>query len=218
MMFNDEPSPFRPRHESNTPVSMIACVLAGAFGMYLFSQWQQAREAPTHHLVAQPMSAPVAEAPNEPAMRPRVLVAPSPTAAFERSASLAAPRPDRTTIYLCKGYGGGSFWSNQSCQVQRATIDRMTSVPGDLPFDRQVAIASGEAQAAAALYAAPAPAGAAAIGPATPAASPGFDCASLNAAITQIDAAARQPQSASMQDGLRQERMRLQTRRAAQAC
>jgi hypothetical protein len=68
------------------------------------------------------------------------------------------------TIYLCRNYAGGQFWSDTTCQQQRATIDRMTSVPSDLPFAQQVAIAQAQANEAARLYVTPQPGAAAVIG------------------------------------------------------
>lgn len=51
------------------------------------------------------------------------------------------------TIYRCKAYGGGMFWSNQHCNQQRALIDRIASVPVGIAFEQQVRIAEGEAHA-----------------------------------------------------------------------
>jgi hypothetical protein len=53
------------------------------------------------------------------------------------------------TIYLCKAYSGGMFWSSAYCGTQQALIDRTATVPGGLSFDQQVQI--GEAQRVAAL-------------------------------------------------------------------
>src|SRR5262245_24691645 len=41
-----------------------------------------------------------------------------------------APPPATREVYLCKDYGGGMFWSSASCSTQRATIDRIVTVPG----------------------------------------------------------------------------------------
>ncbi len=62
-------------------------------------------------------------------------------------APAAASRDALTTIYLCKAYNGGTFWSSTHCNQHRALIDRMVSVPGTLPFNQQVALAENEANA-----------------------------------------------------------------------
>lgn len=62
-------------------------------------------------------------------------------------ASATIPRDSVVTIYLCKAYNGGAFWSSSHCNQHRALIDHMVSVPGTLPFDQQVALAENEANA-----------------------------------------------------------------------
>ena len=94
----------------------------------------------------------------------------------------------RTTIYLCKGYSGGSFWSDRTCGAQRATIDRMTTVPAWLPFNQQVAIARGEAREAARLYELPQPVSAAAIEPAEPIRNRPSICAIYDQQVRDLDA------------------------------
>lgn len=44
------------------------------------------------------------------------------------------------TIYLCKAYSGGMFWSDVSCGQRQATVDRMVSVPDGIPWDQKVAL------------------------------------------------------------------------------
>ena len=56
------------------------------------------------------------------------------------------------TIYLCKAYSGGMFWSSAYCGTQQALIDRTATVPGNLPFDQQVEIAEQQRSAAKRLY------------------------------------------------------------------
>lgn len=47
------------------------------------------------------------------------------------------------TIYLCKAYSGGMFWSSVPCGQKQATVDRMVSVPDGIPWEQKVAL--GEA-------------------------------------------------------------------------
>jgi len=56
------------------------------------------------------------------------------------------------TIYRCKAYLGGIFWSSAHCGAQQALIDRMVTVPAGMPFEQQVQIAEGQRVAAMALY------------------------------------------------------------------
>lgn len=124
--------------------------------------------------------------------------------------------PERTTIYLCKSYGGGMFWSTALCSVQRATIDRIAIVPGGLPFEQQVTIAEGERTEAAKLYAPP---------PAPTVTrrnhqtvDKSAECQALEESIRQLDARARQPQTGYTQDWIRNERMKARSRQAALRC
>lgn len=69
-----------------------------------------------------------------------------------------APPPQRmppqgsVTIYRCKAYAGGVFWSTAYCGTQQALIDRTATVPGGMPFAQQVQIAEGQRTDAMRLY------------------------------------------------------------------
>lgn len=218
-MFTDEPSPFLPRRESHTGGIVVASVLVGALGGYAFSEWRHAQERSSNRATPVPRPAltatppPMPDAPPSRDATPRVVVAAPPPVPIERRATAA----DRSTIYLCRPYSGGSFWSSASCHTQRATIDRMTTVPADLPFEQQVAIASGQAREAAALYTATT-VGANAGGTAGNSSPHAAECAEFDAALRQHDAEARQPQSAQSQDWLRQQRIKLLSSRRARGC
>ena len=55
------------------------------------------------------------------------------------------------TIYLCKAYSGGMFWSSAPCSQRRSTMDRAVSVPDNMPWDQKVQPAeASRAQARAA--------------------------------------------------------------------
>ncbi|MEO7128944.1 MAG: hypothetical protein ABI040_08810 [Rhodoferax sp.] len=81
---------------------------------------------------------PVGESPHTVASQPDLRVTTTP---------VTTPRDALVTIYLCKAYSGGSFWSSSHCNLHSALIDRMVSVPSTLPFDQQVALAESEANA-----------------------------------------------------------------------
>lgn len=54
----------------------------------------------------------------------------------------ATPAPASIqTVYLCKAWSGGRFWSAQACQAQKATVERMVPVPAHLPWENQLALA-----------------------------------------------------------------------------
>ena len=61
------------------------------------------------------------------------------------------------TIYLCKAYAGGMFWSNAVCSSQKAVIERTANVPDGMPFNQQVDLAQQQLSASQKLYAQPAP-------------------------------------------------------------
>ena len=52
------------------------------------------------------------------------------------------------TIYLCKAYAGGTFWSSAVCSSQKALIERTFNVPDRMPFDQQVNIAQSQLRSA----------------------------------------------------------------------
>lgn len=57
------------------------------------------------------------------------------------------------TLYHCKAYSGGLFWSRQHCQQREALVVRMVNVPSGLAWSEQVRLAEqashGMTQAAA---------------------------------------------------------------------
>ncbi len=112
------------------------------------------------------------------------------------------------TLYLCKSYGGGMFWSNTHCRQHNALIDRIESVPSGLSFDQQVEIARSQSNAAQSLYPAPAPVQPAA--PPAPSRAPRETyrgpCEALDQRVAHLDAMARQPQSGPTQDWITAER------------
>jgi hypothetical protein len=91
-------------------------------------------------------------------------------------------------------------------------------VPYDLSFEQQVAIASGAAQEAAALYSESAPATAGGIGGIAEGVGSSFECGALAQEVIAIDTATRSPQSGQMQDFWRQRRMAVRSRQASLRC
>lgn len=56
------------------------------------------------------------------------------------------------TIYHCKAYNGGTFWTNVVCSSRNALIDRIANVPPGLTWDQQVQMAETQRNAAAQQY------------------------------------------------------------------
>jgi len=135
---------------------------------------------------------------------PRQEMRPAPPAAVEQSSAA-------TTIYLCKSYDGGMFWSSGICHQHRALIERIASVPTGVPFSQQVQIAQGsiprpESQPPAQSMAAPQET------------SQPAECKRLEEYIARLDALARQPLSGQAQDEIRDKRKRARDRQFAIRC
>lgn len=112
------------------------------------------------------------------------------------------------SLYLCKSYSGGMFWSSGPCSEQKATIERIVSVPDGMPFAQQVQLGEQAVAEAARLAAPRAPTTSYSPPADRPAArAQGVDeCKWLDEQIRQLDALARQPQSAATQDMIAQKR------------
>ena len=60
-----------------------------------------------------------------------------------------AAAPATRTVYLCKAYSGGTFWSSAHCQTHSAWVDRMATVPAHLSWDQQLDLANTQRKEAA---------------------------------------------------------------------
>ena len=103
------------------------------------------------------------------------------------------------TLYRCKG--AGTFWSREHCQHRGAVVDRLYTVPADLPLSQQVVFAQQRqndlsAPALEAPVAASAP----------DRISKAQRCESLSQYIANLDAYTRQPLLPAEQDRVRQDR------------
>ena len=219
-MFTDGPSPFKPRPDSGWPVAVILLAVFACLGTYTYlsrvNTHNPAPRAQSRPAVAQPERRDDLAGEREKAAA--IVVAPSPVFTAPRAKSSSVSADARATIYFCKSYAGETFWSDTVCSTQRATIDRMTSVPASLPFAQQVAIARGEAQEAARLYESPHPVSAAAIESAAPARNRTATCDIYDQQVRDLDAEARRPQSAARQDQIRTDRMSVMSSRARERC
>jgi hypothetical protein len=88
--------------------------------------------------------------------QPEVPRSPAPVVRQAQQLPVQTSPPNRqqgvATIYRCKAYSGGIFWSSAYCGTQQALVDRIANVPNSLPFEQQVQIAEGQRVEAMALY------------------------------------------------------------------
>jgi hypothetical protein len=231
-MFTDDRPP-RGGHRDTNPL----WIAAGILGLvYLGYQYVSATMPPPPPPAAQataggPPSMPAAESAAAQRMRDESVAAQARQAQARAMQSARnvpppydgpaqAPLPSSREIYLCKGYSGNMFWSDTVCSAQRATIDRIVSVPTNVSWQEQVAIAEGNRREAQQWYAPP-PAPAqqpSQIGRAAVASDTGGECALLDEHIKRLDAMARQPQSGATQDWIRTERQAARSRQAHLRC
>lgn len=118
------------------------------------------------------------------------------------------------TLYLCKAYAGGLFWSNKHCAGHNAMIERMANVPDGLPFDQQVALAQQQASAASQAMASSPPQRDTVNADTLRRA----ECKALDARVAQLDAQARQAMSGQEQDRNRAERKAARDRQVQLKC
>ena len=121
------------------------------------------------------------------------------------------------TIYLCKAYAGGTFWTNGTCSSKGAHIDRIANVPGGMPFNQQVSIAESQ-RAEAAANSTTSITNTNSYSNAAPQPDTKAVCESLKAQITNFDALARQPQSGQMQDWITSERKKVRDKQFSLRC
>lgn len=117
------------------------------------------------------------------------------------------------TIYLCKAYSGGTFWAEAHCGKHSALIESIVSVPDNMPFKQQVALAEQQRRSA--------PASTTAVNTvAEPSAAQQHQAEgrSLDARVNHLDSLARQPQTGAMQDWIRGERKKARDRQFALRC
>jgi hypothetical protein len=203
---SDRPRPFTPPSTGmGLPWIILIWVSAAYILFKLYSAYfpvKKPHRGPTAQV--QPQDVERSEIQSE-QVRPRALprhVSPAET----RVAESPAPPPRRevrdtasasNTIYLCRAYSGGTFWAEAHCNQHNALIERIAYVPPSLPFDQKVSIASEQQRQGAATLQSQVTRTQESE---SPAASQQAQCRSLDARVVQLDAMARQPQSAQMQD------------------
>ncbi|QCB47616.1 hypothetical protein [Hydrogenophaga sp. PAMC20947] len=116
--------------------------------------------------------------------------------------------PSSHTLYRCKPYSGGAFWSTRHCNQQKALVDRMVTVPRNMTLNQKIAIAERS------LNKAQSPVQQVPVSQrAVASTDKQAECSRLDEVIRHIDARARQPQSGQEQDRLRARRQKAHDRR-----
>ncbi|TXH59821.1 MAG: hypothetical protein E6Q93_08035 [Burkholderiaceae bacterium] len=132
--------------------------------------------------------------------------------------ALVAVPSEAATLYLCKAYSGGSFWSTAACSTQQATIERMVTVPDGMPFEQQVQLGN-QAAAEGVRLAAPPPAARPQAQPqSVQAPAPTDECPLLDERIRRLDSMARQPQTGATQDWIAERRREARSRQFQLRC
>jgi hypothetical protein len=120
------------------------------------------------------------------------------------------------TIYLCKAYSGGMFWSSNPCSQQQATVDRFVTVPSNMSWAGKVQMGEASLNQARAVTAPTQPVYVQQ-GP-NPQVVRQQQCAGLRDEINNLDAQSRQPHSGQYQDWLKQRRQSLSDQRFRMQC
>lgn len=125
------------------------------------------------------------------------------------------------TIYLCKAYSGGMFWSSAPCSQRQATVDRIVTVPDNMTWEQKMAMGEAsraQGQASTTPQAPPAQLVNQQQVQQNPQASRQAECEGLKASIANLDSQMRMPQSGQMQDWLKQRRQQLSDQRFRMQC
>lgn len=223
-------APFTPPKETSLLLIVGIWLAMAALAFQAISWWQDSkRQERTQHAasiqprrLAETTTLPAASPPFASEVlrslpQPREQIHPQPaqqrpavTAPFER------PSTGNGTLYHCKAADGRTFWAQAACSQHHAMLDRMTTVPTDLSFEQQVEIAEHRRQA---LMVPSSPPAASIV--AQTFSAPNADkaeCKLLDARVQELDALARQPQSAATQDWIRSERKKARDRQFELRC
>lgn len=120
----------------------------------------------------------------------------------------------RKEIYLCKDYSGNLTWENVPCSLNGRFMDRVASVPADIPWDQQVAIAHQQRSKAQAIAAEQVvPVMQASTGTGKPA-----ECKYLDDYVNQLDAEGRAGGSSRKMDRIREARKNSRDRQFRIGC
>ena len=119
------------------------------------------------------------------------------------------------SIYLCRAYSGGTFWAKAHCNQHSALIERIVSVPDTLPFDQQVNLAEQQRQSSNSTQTT--------TNTITNTTNNSLqnrqaECKSLESAVINYDAMARQPQSGQTQDWIADKRKKARDRQFVIKC
>lgn len=119
------------------------------------------------------------------------------------------------TIYLCKAYGGGTFWASNHCNQHSALIERIVSVPDGMPFNQQVDIGNQQLRGSSSTSS-----NRTTIinNGGTQGQNKSAECEALDQTIQALDSAGRAPQSLQSLDRIRAQRKNARDRQFALKC
>lgn len=115
---------------------------------------------------------------------------------------------------MCRSYGGGTFWASAHCRTHNALVERIVSVPDNMPFEQQVQLGE-QARSDGQRLTAPPPNSVVVKNNAQITQN---ECSDINERIQYLDALARQPQSGQTQDIISAERKQLRDRQFRIQC
>lgn len=136
------------------------------------------------------------------------------------AAWLATPNAHTASVYHCRAYAGGEFWSSKRCDNKTSVALRVHTVPDGMSWENQVAMAAHQSAESARLAAPPPqPRPSSATTPRTTSTSQsGGLCKAWEAEVLQLDALARQPHSPQGLEDIRERRRALRDQQFRSRC
>ena len=151
-------------------------------------------------------------------------LAPKVTLRFAGCLLVLCSAAEAGTIYLCRAYSGGEFWSSAHCSQKQSLFLRSFGVPDGIPFDQQVELgrqglasiqrhrADNDRQS----FSSSSTTQSTTRSTTTYQAS--SECPQLDKTIRNLDAMARQPLSGARQDQIRAARSTTRSRQVQLDC
>ena len=151
-------------------------------------------------------------------------LSPKVTLLFAGCLLLLSSAAEAGTIYLCRAYSGGDFWSSVHCSQKQSLFLRSFGVPDDMPFNQQVELgrqglasiqrhgAANDRQSSSSSSTTQSTTRS------TTTYQASSECPQLDKTIRNLDAMARQPLSGARQDQIRAARNTIRSRQFKLDC
>ncbi len=134
------------------------------------------------------------------------------------SAALLCTSAKAATIYLCRAYSGGNFWSSVHCNQKQGLYLREFSVPDEMPFDQQVELSSQARNKSERHTNTTTTTSREVVRSSSTEDDGSAECAALDKQIRSLDAVARQPLSGQVQDQIRAKKAWARSRQFKLSC